>query len=66
VRYESAAAFRKWAPDYGRLAEEVGLEPDLGAAFKRAAAFLDPVLSGEASGNWDAAVSGWVVSGGKL
>ncbi len=35
----------EWAPAYGRLAEEVGLEPGLEAAFDRAAAFLDPVLS---------------------
>ena len=56
----------EWAPDYGRLAEEVGLDPDLTAAFERAAAFLDPVLSGEANGNWDAAVSTWAASDGKL
>lgn len=56
----------EWAPDYGRLAEEVGLDSDLAAAFDRAAAYLDPVLSGEAIGNWDAAVSGRVVSNGKL
>lgn len=51
----------EWAPDYNRLAEEVGLEPDLAAAFERAAAFLDPVLSGETQGSWDAAVSTWAV-----
>jgi hypothetical protein len=49
----------EWAPAFGRLAEEVGLEPHLAAAFDRAAAFLDPVLSGEAHGNWNAAVSTW-------
>lgn len=52
----------EWAPAYGRLAEEVGLEPDLAAAFDRAAAFLDPVLSGETRGRWDAAVSTWALS----
>lgn len=52
----------EWAPDYGHLAEEVGLEPNLAAAFDRAAAFLDPVLSGETQGSWDAAVSQWAVS----
>lgn len=51
----------KWAPDYGRLAEEVGLDSDLAAAFDRAAAFLDPVLSGETQGRWDAAISQWFV-----
>jgi len=52
-----------WASAYGRLAEQVGLEPDLAAAFDRAAAFLDPVLSGETHGNWDAAVGTWAASG---
>jgi hypothetical protein len=51
----------EWAPDYARLAEEVGLDPDLAAAFERAATFLDPVLSDEAQGSWDAAVSSWAV-----
>lgn len=49
----------EWAPDYARLAEEVGLDPDVAAAFERAASFLDPVLSDEAQGSWDAAVSAW-------
>lgn len=49
----------EWAPLYGRLTEEVGLKPDLAEAFERAAAFLDPVLSGRAHGNWDAAVGAW-------
>ncbi len=51
----------EWAPDYARLAEEVGLDPDLAAAFESAATFLDPVLSDEAQGSWDAAVSSWAV-----
>jgi hypothetical protein len=45
-----SAPLPEWAPAYGRLAEEVGLEPDLVAAFDRAAAFLDSLLSGEAHG----------------
>lgn len=52
----------QWAPDYRRLAEEVGLEPDLAASFARAATFLDPVLSGVAQGSWDAAASQWDAS----
>lgn len=51
----------EWAPDYGRLAEEVGLVPDLAAAFDRAAAFLDSVPSGETQGSWDAALGTWAV-----
>ena len=52
----------EWAPDYARLAEEVGLEPDLAVAFERAGAFLDPVLLGETDGNWDAAVGTWATA----
>jgi predicted nucleotidyltransferase component of viral defense system len=39
-----------WAAPYARLAAQVGLDPDLEAAFARAAAFLDPVLDGSAAG----------------
>lgn len=53
-----------WAPAYGRLAGQVGLEPDLAAAFGRAAAFLDPVLSGETHGSWDADSGTWAAPGG--
>lgn len=52
----------EWASDYARLAEEVGLDPDLAASFDRAAAFLDPVLSGVAQGSWDVAASHWNAS----
>ncbi len=52
----------EWAPLYRRLAEEVGLDPDLTAAFDRAAAFLDPALSGEAQGAWDAKGCTWAVT----
>lgn len=48
-----------WATPYGRLAREVGLEPDLQAAFERAAALLDPVLRGSARGTWDSAAAEW-------
>jgi len=51
----------KWEPDYARLAVEVGLDPDLAAAFEHAATFLDPVLSGVTQGSWDAAGSRWAV-----
>ncbi|HEY0280932.1 MAG TPA: nucleotidyl transferase AbiEii/AbiGii toxin family protein [Solirubrobacterales bacterium] len=52
-----------WASAYGRLAGQVGLDPDLAAAFDRAAAFLDPVLSGETHGSWDAAAGTWAAPG---
>ncbi|HEY2201421.1 MAG TPA: hypothetical protein VGH56_06010, partial [Solirubrobacteraceae bacterium] len=34
-----------WAAPYKRLADSVGIEPDLDAAYALAAAFLDPVLA---------------------
>jgi len=51
-----------WAEPYGRLAREVGVEADLDAAFSRAAAFLDPVLNGQATGHWDTGTGNWMLS----
>lgn len=48
-----------WTEPYARLAEEVGLEPDLDAAFNRAAAFLDPVFAGRNEGRWNSNVQAW-------
>lgn len=48
-----------WAAPYARLAAQVAVEPDLSAAFSRAAAFLDPVLASEAVGGWDADGGVW-------
>ncbi len=53
----------KWTEPYRRLAEEVGIEPSLDAAFSRAAVFLDPVLTGQAEGHWDTRASVWTASG---
>ncbi len=41
------------------LAAEVGIDPDLQAGYRLAAAWLDPVLSGEAQGRWDPGVGVW-------
>jgi predicted nucleotidyltransferase component of viral defense system len=49
----------EWATPYGRLADEVGVEPDLTAAFAVAAAFLDPILAGRSAGTWDPILRGW-------
>jgi hypothetical protein len=49
-----------WADPYRRLADTVDIEPDLSVAFTRAAAFLDPVLAGKASGQWDTQRLEWV------
>ncbi len=48
-----------WADKYGDLAREVAVEADLGRAFVLAAAFLDPVLAGEAAGRWDPSSWEW-------
>lgn len=51
-----------WTEPYRRLAEEVGIESDLVAAFDRAAAFLDPVLAGPTEGHWNSDKSAWTAS----
>ena len=48
-----------WTDPYRRLADTVNIEPDLSAAFTRAAAFLDPVLAGHAHGQWDTHRGEW-------
>ncbi len=48
-----------WTDPYMRLARTVGIEPDLSAAFTRAAAFLDPVLASRAHGHWDTHRGEW-------
>jgi hypothetical protein len=54
------AAPADWATPYRRLAAEVGVEPDLTAAFVQAAAFLDPILAGRGEGTWDPIRRGWI------
>lgn len=51
-----------WREPYRRLAEEVGIEPNLEAAFNHATAFLDPVLAGPTEGHWNAEASAWTAS----
>ena len=49
-----------WRVAYGRMAREIGLDPDLGAGHAGASGMLDPVLAGEVqSGAWDAASGRW-------
>ena len=48
-----------WADPYKRLAKTVNIEPNLSAAFTRAAAFLDPVLASRARGHWDTHRGEW-------
>lgn len=51
---------RDWAPPYGALAEEVGLEPDPAVGHHLAAAFLDPVLAAAPGlARWDAEALSW-------
>lgn len=43
----------EWATPFRRLAEEVGVSPDLEAGHREAATLLDPILSGQMKiGNW--------------
>jgi hypothetical protein len=51
---------KEWAVPYRRLAHDVGIDPDLSAGHADAAALLDPVLGGLASGNWDPERGAWV------
>ncbi|MGH2796484.1 MAG: nucleotidyl transferase AbiEii/AbiGii toxin family protein [Thermoleophilaceae bacterium] len=49
-----------WSRPYRALAEEVGLDPDLMAGHRLAAAFLDPILAAEAALDaWDAEARRW-------
>jgi predicted nucleotidyltransferase component of viral defense system len=50
---------RSWAGPYASLAQDVGLVPELDAAHTQAAAFLDPVLAGEAKGRWNPERAQW-------
>jgi hypothetical protein len=51
----------EWAPPFRRLAEEVGVPPELTAGHRDAAALLDPILVGEAAtGRWDPTQRCWV------
>lgn len=50
---------KDWAAPYRRLALEVGLAPDLERAHRLAMKMLDPILSCEAVGRWEAAHQGW-------
>jgi predicted nucleotidyltransferase component of viral defense system len=49
-----------WRVPYGRMAREIGLDPDLEAGHALAARLLDPVLSQEvAAGTWRLGHGGW-------
>jgi hypothetical protein len=50
----------EWAMPYGELARAVGLDEDLAAGHAAAAALLDPVLAGQAQGQWDPHRGAWV------
>ena len=49
-----------WRVPYGRMAREIGLDPDLDAGHVLAARLLDPVLSGDvASATWNPGDGAW-------
>jgi hypothetical protein len=49
-----------WEESYGRLASEADVEPALDKAFASAAAFLDPILAGQANGAWNPGLQTWL------
>jgi len=49
----------EWDVPYARLAEAVGLPTDVGSGYRDAAALLDPILAGGASGRWDPEAGTW-------
>jgi predicted nucleotidyltransferase component of viral defense system len=50
----------QWSVAYRKLAMEVGLDTELAAGHREAAALLDPALGGEGARRWDAAEGRWV------
>lgn len=49
-----------WSTPYRRLARDVGITIDMGAAYQAVARMLDPVLAGMARGIWDPAQGEWL------
>jgi predicted nucleotidyltransferase component of viral defense system len=48
-----------WQRPFALLAAEVGIDPNVDAAFKQAAVFLDPVLAKRTTGRWDPGAMRW-------
>jgi hypothetical protein len=49
-----------WRVPFGRMARDIGLDPDLEAGHALAARMLDPILSGAiSSGTWQPVAQGW-------
>ncbi len=48
-----------WAVPYARMAEAVGLDPDLARGYGDASAMLAPVLQAQARGRWDPERGAW-------
>jgi predicted nucleotidyltransferase component of viral defense system len=49
-----------WRVPFGRMARDIGLDPDLDAGHATAARLLDPVLSGDVmSATWDPSTRNW-------
>ncbi len=51
-----------WRPAYRSLATEVGIEKDLNAAFREAAAFVNPALESAPRLEWDPKCGEWVAT----
>ena len=51
----------EWTVPYRQLAGAVGIPPQLAAGHRAAAALLDPILGGRATGTWDPVRRRWTV-----
>jgi hypothetical protein len=51
---------KDWGVAFRKLADEVGIDPDIKIGYSEAVALLDDVLAGLDSGAWDAATNRWV------
>jgi hypothetical protein len=50
----------RWREPFHRLASGVDVEPELDDAFASAATFLDPILAGRVTGEWEPATRSWL------
>jgi hypothetical protein len=50
---------RDWAVPYRKLANDVGIVPELRSGYIEAVALLDPILAGNARGKWDPKLGRW-------
>lgn len=50
----------EWKVPYGRLASEIGLDPDLVSGHREVSDLLDDILGGLEEGSWDSTKGAWI------